>query len=74
LLAQLVIAYPVQWKLKKQLCGQKSHPIIETGVLKNKQNDLQVGLSVMVSLAVYSNDQPVAGTIRFANAESISAI
>lgn len=46
-------------------------PIAETGVAPNDPQGFKVGVSVTVHPDVDGGEQPVAGTLRFANAETI---
>ena len=51
--------------------ARNSEPLSETGVAPRDPQGLAVGMLVTVSPDVDGGEQPVAGTVRFANAETI---
>ncbi len=52
--------------------ARELEPVSETGVAANEPQGLEVGMPVTVMPDVNGGEQPVAGTVRFANAESIA--
>ena len=53
------------------VCARASEPKADTGVAKRDPQGLEVGMSVTVSPDVDGGEQPVAGSIRFANADTV---
>lgn len=48
-----------------------AEPIAQSGVADHEPQGLEVGMSVTVSPDVNGGEQPVAGNIRFANADTV---
>ena len=51
--------------------AKSSAPIAQSGVADHEPQGLEVGMSVTVSPDVNGGEQPVAGNLRFANAETV---
>lgn len=58
-------------QMKRSHAQKSSTPIAQSGVADHEPQGLEVGMSVTVSPDVNGGEQPVAGNLRFANAETV---